>query len=80
MESQMNVDQISSSEALKILEGLGVLARAEAAYDMAVEALNKQIPMKTGIPDQNSKAECGTIAHGAVRLDWSENDDSEGSN
>lgn len=66
---------INSQEALKILEGLGVLARAEAAYDMAVEALKKQIPMKTGILEIGINKKriipCGSCGEALASTLWS---------
>lgn len=37
---------MNKKEAIEILEGLAVPIHAEAAFDMAVETLKKQIPMK----------------------------------
>ena len=37
---------MNEKEAIEILEGLAVPIHEEAAYDMAVEALKKQIPKK----------------------------------
>lgn len=38
---------MNEKEAIEILEGLAVPIHAEAAFDMAIEALKRQIPLKT---------------------------------
>lgn len=66
---------MNEKEAIEILEGLAVPIHAEAAFDMALEALKKQIPMKTGIPEIGINKKriipCGSCGEELASTLWS---------